>query len=624
VMDLTILLGLIFWQGLVAVLTWYGIRRMPQTEDASEDYFAGGRSLKWYIVSGSLMLTNLSAEQLVGLNGNVFTDGCLVNIWWEAGACIAIMLTASLFLPRYMQLGVITTTSFIGERYDRMLRSWMSMAYVLNISLLVGPTVLYNGAIGIQRLLDRTDLPVAYFTTAIGLLGAIYAVGGGLKAVAVSDCFNGLGLLVAGMWVPLAAISMLPNGLNDLFDHPENLQVWTDTCPVWDQTTRIRADTRPSMPWDIIPLGATIKNLEYWAMSQFIVQRALAAESLAHGQKGVLFAALMKVIGFAFLCMPGILAVVFVRLGIQDGNGNPFEIGEIADQIFPAMVDFVMPAWTKGVFMGILLGSVLSTFNSALNSASTMFALEIYKPYINTEASQESLVRVGSFFGVFLTLASFFLAPQFSEFEAIFKALQLYGTFVAVPAFSVFFVGILTTLPDALAAKSGFIVGAVCVILMQFLERDGAVFYGFEPPAYATLHYLHIMTLSFLLAMEVTAIMTYSPMLRQLFGGTGTPTPYVQKSKPAVDQTPFASLHLIILGISVALTTLLSVLQLSSVVGFYVFWLLWFVVAILLLWAPVPDAVPVDGKAGPQGAGSFLLSLRTNTYSRSSIVAAQI
>lgn len=232
-------------------------------------------------------------------------------------------------------------------------------------------------------------------------------------------------------------------------------------------------------------------------------------------------------------------------------------------------------------------------------------------------------MKVGTFFGVFLTFGSFWLAPQFKAFDSIFKALQLYGTFVAVPAFSVFFVGILTTLPDALAAKSGFVVGAVCVILMQLLEADGAVFYD-EPPAYATLHYLHIMTLSFLLAMEATAIMTYSPMLRQLFGGTGTPTPYVQKSKPAVDQTPFASLHLIILGISVALTTLLSVLQLSSVVGFYVFWLLWIVVAILLLLAPVPDAAPVDGKAGPQGAGSFLLSLRTNTFSKSSIVAAQI
>merc|ERR1719210_926210 len=144
-----------------------------------------------------------------------------------------------------MASGLITTSSFLGERYDHMLRSWVSMIFVLYYSLMLCPTVLYSGAIAIMTIFRWTpdQIPLYYVTTLIGIIGSIYAVSGGLKAVAVSDCFNGIGLLIVGLWVPLAAISMLPNGLSDLFDYPENLQVLTRECPVWDETTRVRANT---------------------------------------------------------------------------------------------------------------------------------------------------------------------------------------------------------------------------------------------------------------------------------------------------------------------------------------------------------------------------------------------
>merc|ERR1712113_147956 len=264
------------------------------------------------------------------------------------------------------------------------------------------------------------------------------------------------------------------------------------------------------------------------------------AESLAQGQKGVLFAACMKVMGFAFLCMPGILGVVFERMGIQDADGIPFEIGAKADTVYPQMVTFVMPGWSLGLFLGVLLGSVLSTFNSALNSASTMFSLEIYKIYIDTEASEESLVKVGSFFGIFLALGSFFIAPQFAGSPGIFNQLQLFNTIVSLPILSVFFVGILTTLPDALAAKSGFLVGACCILAMQLLNGAGNnPLYGGDAPAFAHVHFLHIFELSFLVAMETIAVMTYSPKLRQFLGGSAKPTAYVEKpNQNAVDMTP--------------------------------------------------------------------------------------
>merc|ERR1719356_1352040 len=256
--------------------------------------------------------------------------------------------------------------------------------------------------------------------------------------------------------------------------------------------------------------------------------------------------------------MPGILGVVFERMGIQDADGKPFVIGEKADTVYPQMVNFVMPAWSQGLFLGVLLGSVLSTFNSAFNSASTMFSLEIYKIYIDTESSKDSLVRVGGFFGIFLTIGSFFIAPMFASSPGIFNQLQLFNTIVSLPILSVFFVGILTTLPDALAAKSGFVVGALCILAMQLLNGAGNnPLYGGDAPAYAHVHFLHIFELSFLVAMEAIAVMTYSPMLRRLLGGQGKPTRYVEKpDQNAVDMTPFASLKLVILGNAVALTVL--------------------------------------------------------------------
>merc|ERR1711920_234199 len=487
--------------------------------------------------------------------------------------------------------------------------------------------VLYSGAIAIPPIFGwtREQVPLWWVTTTIGVIGSIYAISGGLKAVAVSDCFNGIGLLIVGLWVPLAAISRLPNGLSDLFDNPENLQVWTTSCPVLDTDLKIRGMDVPAIPWHVVPFGLTVNNLYYWATNQIIVQRALGAESLAQGQKGVLFAACMKVMGFAFLCMPGILALTLERMGVQDNNGVPFAVRDKADTVYPELVNFVMPAWSKGVFVAVLMGSVLSTFNSGLNSASTMFSLELYKVYIDPEASQESLVRVGGLVGTLLTAGSFFIAPQFETNEGIFNSLQLINTFVSLPIVSVFLVGIFTSLPDALAAKTGFLVGAVTIISMQaFNGAENNPFYDNNAPAWANLHFLRIFELSFLFAMEIIAIMTYSPMLRQLLGGKGTPTPptpFVQKNNPAVDTTPFASLHLIILGNAVALTVLLFVLQQASLIGFYLFWLLWIMVCASLILAPVPETVPVDRKAG---AGSFLLSLRTNTFSRSSILSAQI
>jgi len=558
------------------------------------------------------------------LNGTVFADGCLTGIWWEAGAGLTIMLTAAIFLPRYLQSGVITTSSFLGERYDRTLRSWVAMIFVVYYSLVLCPTVLYAGGIAMKEIFRWGDeVPLWWITTLIGLLGAIYAISGGLKSVAVSDCFNGIGLLVVGLAVPILAIMKLPDGIGTIFGRAENLQVWTRSCPLWDGDTGMRKTGVPSLPYDVIPFGITLNNMYYWATNQLIVQRALGAESLAQGQKGVVFAACMKVMGFAFLCIPGIVGIIFQEMGIPDETGAPFTMapGEKVDTIYPKLVNAVMPGWSKGLFLGVLLGSVLSTFNSALNSASTMFALEIYKVYIVPRATPEGTVRAANVFGIFLTIGSWIVAPLFANTAGLYNQLQLFNTIVSLPILSVFFVGVFSALPDAVAGKSGFVVGAACILAMQTLN-PGATFYDPDNvPPYATMHYLHIFEASFLVALEVIIIMTYWPSARSFLGASPRPVAFVaRKGGEHVDTTFWKYLPFVICGITFALAWLLVTLQTASQTGFVLFWIIWLALSFALVCAPVPDAPKGEGEESEAGIMAAVLSLRTNTFDRGSII----
>mmetsp|Transcript_173335 Transcript_173335/g.550241 ORF Transcript_173335/g.550241 Transcript_173335/m.550241 type:complete len:558 (+) Transcript_173335:124-1797(+) len=411
---------------------------MRHSSNATEEHFAGGRSLKWYVCAGSLMLTNLSTEQLVGLNGAVFQDGCLAGIWWEAGAALAMIVTATVFLPKYFALGLTTTTGFLGERYDLLLPTMVSVIFLLYYTLILCPLVLYTGALAIRDIFDL-DLPLWVVSTAIGLLGAAYALFGGLTAVAVSDCLNGIGLLIAGLWVPIAALQVLPGGLISLFEEGSSylqpLVATSMTVPP-DTDGSFRESGVPSVPWHVTLTGLALTNMYYWSTNQVIVQRVLAAESLSNGQKGVLFAAIMKVVGFTMLCLPGIIGIMMVK-GDAIVNDRVFEVGK-PDEVYARIVKAVMPEWSFGFVAAVLLGSVLSTFNSALNSASTIFGLEIYQIYINPEAADGRIVMVSTIFGALLTLLSFVIAPQLAHVGGIFNFLQKMNSIVSLPIVTVF------------------------------------------------------------------------------------------------------------------------------------------------------------------------------------------
>ena len=472
--------------GAVAFFTYRIVIGMKKSDNITEEYFTGGRALAWPMVAGSLLLTNLSTEQLVGLNGSVFGDKALVGLAWEALAAFAMIATALVFLPRYLASGFTTTPAFLEKRFDKTTRSMVSGLFLFGYVTVLLPVVLYTGSLALIGMFDL-NLSLWFVVSIIGILGSSYAIFGGLKSVAVSDTLNGIGLLIGGLAIPTLGLYALGDGsffegLKILgTDNPEYLAVLTNT--------NIDGNV-VSVPWPTLFTGMMFIQVFYWSTNQVIVQRAMAAKSLAEGQKGVLFASAMKLVGPLLLCLPGIIALHMTDLNIDK-----------QDQVYGAVVRHVLPDWSLGLFAAVLMGSILSSFNSALNSASTLFSLQFYKGYINKEANGEQIVAVGKKFGVLLAIASIFIAPMLDQMQSIFEYLQKVNGLYSVPIIGIFLLGITTKHVPAIAAKVGMIAGMLFYAFFSFVNiKDVPTFFA---DGAGELHWLHGYFISFILSIAI-------------------------------------------------------------------------------------------------------------------------
>jgi len=513
------IISFILATGAVGFFTYKIVHRMKKSDNAAEEYFTGGRALAWPVVAGSLLLTNLSTEQLVGLNGAVFGDKALVGIAWEALAAFAMIATALIFLPRYLASGFTTTPAFLEKRFDKTTRSMVSGLFLFGYVTVLLPVVLYTGSLALIGMFDL-NLPLWMVVATIGILGSSYAIFGGLKSVAVSDTLNGVGLLIGGLAIPFLALVSLGegsfvSGLSVLINNnPEYLAVMTQT----------NVDNKVvSVPWPTLLTGMMFIQVFYWSTNQVIVQRAMAAKSLAEGQKGVLFASAMKLVGPIMLCLPGIIALHMTDLTIDK-----------QDQVYGAIVRLVLPDWSLGLFAAVLMGSILSSFNSALNSASTLFSLQFYKGYLNKEASGEEIVSVGKKFGIGLAIASIMIAPMLAQMQSIFEYLQKVNGLYSVPIIGIFILGIGTKHVPAIAAKVGMLVGMGAYAFFTFVNITDV--HPFFANGDGDLHWLHGYFISFVGSVLVMLL------IGKLKPKTAEEIAISDQRDPApVDMTPWAS-----------------------------------------------------------------------------------
>lgn len=447
--PLLTLVSFVLFTGAVAVGTWLLTRR--KLADNSTGYFLAGRSLTAGYIAGSLLLTNLSTEQLVGLNGAAFKDGLSVMAWEViAGASLVVM--ALFFLPRYLRSGIATVPQFLAERYAASTQTITTVIFLIAYAAILLPMILYTGALGMNGILDMPKLtginnPSALLwlmVWVIGVIGTIYAVFGGLRAVAVSDTLNGFGLLVGGLLITFLGLKAVsPNGVFAALDtlresHPEKF----NSLGGPDQ----------SVPFSTLFTGVLLLNLFYWCTNQQIIQRAFAATSLAQGQKGVLLAGFFKVLAPVILVLPGIIA-----FHLYAGEGLK------PDAAYGRLVRSVLPWWLSGFFAAVMAGAILSSFNSVLNSSATLFSLGIYKPFLRPGASDHEVVRSGMVFGIVAALASMTAAPFLAGQESIFAYLQKMNGLYFIPIFSVVLVGMLSRRVPTAAANTALVLGVLTI-----------------------------------------------------------------------------------------------------------------------------------------------------------------
>ncbi len=463
----------------VAIFAWYSTRKTDET--SSDGFFLGGRSLTGGVIAGSLLLTNLSTEQIVGLNGAAFKEGILVMAW-ETLAAVAMVVTALYLLPRYLKGGLTTIPSFLERRYDKTTRTITSVLFLSGYMIVLLPIVLYSGALALNTMFDVPQLLNISETSAlwmtvwgIGLIGSVYAIFGGLKAVAVSDTINAIGLLIGGLLIPFFGLMVIGDG--------SVMEGWSTLWNSNPEKFKVIGGPETSIPFSTIFTGMMLVQLFYWGTNQAIIQRALGAKNLKEGQKGLLLAAAVKILGPLIVVLPGIIA--FHLYG---------EIIDKPDQAYPTLVREVLPAGLVGFFAAVLFGAILSSFNSALNSSVTLFGFDIYKQYINKEADEKTVVRAGKMFGIVLAIFSMLIAPLIANApNGLFDYLQEVNGCYSIPILTIILVGYFTKYVPAIAAKIAIVSGVVLYSLSQFVLKP--IMGGNDH----YLHFLHVMAILFVL-----------------------------------------------------------------------------------------------------------------------------
>ena len=448
------LVSCVFFMGIVAFVSYQKTKGIADTKDG---YFLAGRGLTGVFIAGSMVLTNLSAEHLIGLNGSAYGYN-MSSMAWEVTATIATIVMALVFLPRYLSGAFTTLPQFLSNRFGDDVRRMTVVLFMVGYGLITIPSVLYSGSIAVLQLFDIPNLlKISYSSgltmtiVCVGIIGAIYAVFGGLKAVAVSDTLNGVGLLIIGVTVPVFGFMALGDGslsagVNEvLTTHTEKLNA-------------IGGPTDPT-PFSTLFTGMIFANLFYWGTNQYVIQRTLGAVSLAEGQKGVLYSGYFKLLVPFFMMVPGIIAFHLYGGELQS-----------IDLAYPHLVKNVLPMYMSGFFLAVLLGAVFSSFNSLLNSAATLFVLDIYQPYKKTTMSDQQLIKVAKIASVVIALFSFVVSPllQYAP-EGLFQVIRVFTGFYNIPVITVVLVGLFTKRVPGVAAKVAITFHVIAYAILKFV-----------------------------------------------------------------------------------------------------------------------------------------------------------
>jgi len=394
----------------------------------AEDYFLASKSLPWWAIGTSLIAANISAEQFIGMSGSGYALGLAIASY-EWMAAITLLIVGKYFLPIFIEKGLYTIPEFVEKRFSTNLKTilavfWIGLYVFVNLA-----SVLYLGALALEIIMG---IPMHYGVLGLALFAAAYSLYGGLSAVAWTDVIQVIFLILGGLVTTYLALNNVSEGNGVIAGLKEIYNSAPEKFSMILEPSNPEYKNLPGI--GVLVGGMWVANLYYWGFNQYIIQRTLAAKSLEESQKGILLAAVLKLIIPLIVVIPGIAAYVMIK---DTAGFDTFK----ADNAYPWLLK-LLPPGMKGLAFAALTAAIVSSLASMLNSTSTIFTMDIYKQYINPDASDKQTVNTGRLSACIALLISGIMAPLLGGIDQAFQFIQEYTGVVSPGILAVFILGL--------------------------------------------------------------------------------------------------------------------------------------------------------------------------------------
>ena len=441
---------------LILSIGLYVSRQKEGKNKSAEDYFLAGKSLPWWAIGASLIAANISAEQFIGMSGSGFALGLAIASY-EWMAAITLLVVGKYFLPIFIEKGLYTIPEFIEKRFSSNLKTILAVFWIALFVFVNLTTVLFLGGKALDTILGSGDGSILFNSiVGLALFAAAYSLWGGLAAVAWTDVVQVILLIIGGLLMTYFALSNVTDSGNFI----DGLVHVYNTAPerfsmILSKGEIITPNGRDAW-WDLPGLavligGMWVANLYYWGFNQYIIQRTLAAKSLREGQKGIAFAAFLKLIIPVIVVLPGIIAYVMnvdpatgsLNMDLLGSEGFLGTSGNVAnDNAAPWLIKNYIPVGLKGLILAALAAAIVSSLASMVNSTSTIFTMDIYKSLINKKADDIKMVQVGRLTGLIALIIATLIAPKLGSLGQVFQFIQEYTGVVSPGILAVFLMGL--------------------------------------------------------------------------------------------------------------------------------------------------------------------------------------
>ena len=491
---------------ILGVGLWVSRDKKGKTKTA-EDYFLASKSLPWWAIGASLIAANISAEQFIGMSGSGFAVGLAIASY-EWMAAITLIIVGKYFLPIFIEKKIYTIPEFVEKRFSSQLKTilaifWIGLYVFVNLT-----TVLYLGGLALETILG---IELIEGVIGLALFAAAYSLYGGLSAVAWTDIIQVVVLIIGGLITSYLALNTVSGG-EGMFS---GLYKLYEVIPAkFDMILEKSNPEYMNLPGiSVLVGGMWVANLYYWGFNQYIIQRTLAAKSLKESQKGILFAACLKMILPLIIVIPGIAAYVIVNdpsllstLG-ETGLANMPTEGS-ADKAYPWLMQF-LPTGLKGIAVAALAAAIVSSLASMLNSTATIFTMDIYKPFFNKNASESKTVNIGRTSAAIALIIATIMAPLLGGTDQVFQYIQEYTGVVSPGILAVFILGLFWKK----TSNKGAIYGALSSIpIAMFLKIGPKGWFSdtFLNNIAPTFPFMDQMAVTSILTMIIIAIVSYN------------------------------------------------------------------------------------------------------------------